>query len=291
MDKRRILSIAAVVALFLGIINTLFTVDETKQALVLQLGTFIREIKDPGLHVKIPFMQEVVQYERRLLRLDAPPSTYFSKDKKQLIVDAYARYYVTDPLLFFRALRTEGAARARVDDLVTSNLRQEFARDNQSDIIKGERNAITQRVTEATRGTAREFGIEVVDVRIKRVEFPDEIALSIYGRMNAEREKEALKFRSEGREEEVKIKAQAEKERAILLAEATRKAQELRGEGEAQAVEIYARALEQDPEFFAFQRSLEAYKSFLKSDATVVLSSQSDLFRYLANPGGVAPSP
>ncbi len=291
MDKRSILSIGAVVALFLGITNTFFTVDETKQALVLQLGTLFPEIRGPGLHVKIPFVQEVVQYERRLLRLDAPPSTYFSKDKKQLIVDAYARYYITDPVAFYRAVRTEGGAQARVGDLVSSSLRQEFAQDNQSDIIKGERNAITQRVTEETRGIAREFGIEVKDVRIKRVEFPDEIALSIYGRMNAEREKEALKFRSEGREEEAKIKAQADKERAILLAEATRRAQELRGQGEAQAVEIYARALEEDPEFFAFQRSLEAYKAFLKSDATVVLSSQSDLFRYLANPGGVARSP
>ncbi|MBI4497567.1 MAG: protease modulator HflC [Chloroflexi bacterium] len=270
-------------ALFL-LVNTAFIVDETKQALVLQLGQYVRTVQEPGLNFKIPFLQQVVLYERRLLRVDSAPSLYFSKDKKQLIVDAYARYRIVEPLAFFRAVRTETGAQARLADIVNSNLRAELAQDDQSDIVKLERNAITDRVTVATRRVAQEFGIEVIDVRIKRADFPEEIAQSIYGRMNAEREKEAQKFRSEGAEEEAKIKAEADKQRTILLAEARRTAQLLRGEGDAGAADIYARALEQDPEFYAFQRSLEAYKRSLTSNATLVLSADSDFFRYLGSP-------
>jgi membrane protease subunit HflC len=225
-----------------------------------------------------------VLYEKRLVRIDAPPSLYFSKDKKQLIVDAYARYRIVEPLTFYRAVRTEAGAQARLADIVNSNLRAELAQDDQSQIIKTERSAITARVTNASREIAKEMGIEVVDVRIKRADFPREIAQSIYGRMNAEREKEALRFRSEGAEEEAKIKGEADKQRTILLAEAQRQAQILRGQGDAEAISIYAKSLEQDPEFYAFQRSLETYRNALASNTTLVLGDDAGLLRYLAGP-------
>ena len=285
----QIIGLAMSVVAALVLMNSAFIVDETKQALVLQLGRPARTIQEPGLHFKVPFLEQTELFERRLLRIDVPQANFFSKDKKQLIVDAYARYRITDPLAFRQALRTETAAQGRLADLINSNLREELAQDNQADIIKEHRNAITDRVAIATRQSAKEFGVEIVDVRIKGADFPQEIAQSIYGRMNAERDKEAKKFRSEGSEEEAKIKAEADKQRTILLAEAMRKAQVLRGEGDAKAAEIYGRSLEQDPEFYAFQRSLEAYKQFLNTNTTMVLSTESDLFRYLgSSQSGVA---
>ena len=275
-------------AVFL-LMNSAFTVDQTKQALVLQLGQHLRTIQEPGLYFRVPFLQQVTQYERRLSRIDAPPALFFSKDKKQMIVDAYARYRIVEPLAFYRAVRTEAGAQARLADVINSNLRQELAQDDQSQIIKTERSAITTRVTNATREIAKEFGIDVVDVRIKRADFPREIAQSIYGRMNAERDKEAKKFRSEGSEEEAKIKGEADKQRTILLAEAQRQAQLLRGQGDAEAISIYARSLNQDPEFYAFQRSLETYKIALAGNTTLVLSDEADLLRYLSGPRNATP--
>ncbi|MCX6021369.1 MAG: protease modulator HflC [Chloroflexi bacterium] len=288
MPIKSIVSFVAPWLALLVLYNSAFAVDETKQALVLQLGQHVRTIQEPGLYFRLPFLQQVTYYERRLGRIDAPPALYFSKDKKQMIVDAYARYRIVDPLAFYRAVRTEAGAQARIADIVNSNLRQELAQDDQSQIIKTERSTITTRVTNATRAIAKEFGIDVVDVRIKRADFPKEIAQSIYGRMNAEREKEAKKFRSEGSEEEAKIKGEADKQRTILLAEAQRQAQLLRGEGDAQAVTIYAKSLELDPEFYGFQRSLEAYKNALATNTTLVLPAESDLLRYLSGPGATA---
>lgn len=277
-----IIIIAIVALALLG--GTFFTVDETEQVIVIQLGRFVRAVQDPGLHVKVPFIQSVTRYEKRLLRYDAPPAEFLTRDKKALVVDAYARYGITDPRKFYETLKDMPRAHARLDAIISSVLRETVASHDQSDIITEKREPIMKEVTEVTKAKAEEFGVDIVDVRIKRTDFPTEIAESIYARMRAERVRIAKRYRSEGAEEQLKIKAETDKEKAIILAEAKRKSEELRGEGDAEAIKIYANALRQDPEFYAFLRSLQVYRESLDEGATLVLSADSPLFNYLESP-------
>ncbi|MBI3993895.1 MAG: protease modulator HflC [Candidatus Lambdaproteobacteria bacterium] len=280
--KAAMLAIVIVGLLLLS--GSLFTIDETEQGIVLEFGKFVRSVREPGLHMKLPFVQQVTIYEKRLLRYDAQPAEFLTRDKKALVVDTYARYRISDPLKFFQTLRDMARANARLDAIISSALREVVASHDQSDIITEKREPIMAEVAESTRLKTAEFGVDIVDVRIKRTDFPREIADSIYARMQAERERISKRYRSEGREEELKIKAETDKEKVIVLAEARRMSEALRGEGDAQAIRIYAEALNKDPEFYTFLKSLETYKSSLQQGTQLVLSADSTLFQYLESP-------
>lgn len=285
MKRNTILSIIASIIAIILISDAFFIVDETQQVIIIQLGRFIREVRNPGLHLKIPFIQSVTHYEKRLLRYDAPQAEFLTRDKKALVVDAYVRFKIVDARVFYETLKDMPRANARLDAITSSALREAVATHDQSDIITEKREPIMAEVLSVTGDKGKEFGVEIVDVRIKRTDFPPEIAESIYSRMRAERERIAKRYRSEGVEEQLKIKAETDKEKAIIIAEAKRRSEELRGEGDAQAIKIYANALERDPEFYAFLRSLETYRESLNPEATLVLSANSQLFKYLESPG------
>ena len=275
-----------IVALGLSVITAtqvLFTVDVTEQAIVTQFGQFKRAEVSPGLYVKTPFIESVTIFTKRLLRYDLSPTSLLTSDKKNLIIDAYGRYRIVDPLRTFQTVGDELGADVRIGAIISSELRKNVASHTQQDIIASTRAQLMENITMLAAAEANSFGIELIDVRIKRADFPEEIAQSVFARMNAERNREATQFRAEGSEEELKIQAEADKQRAIILAEAQRQSQILRGEGEAEAIRIFAEAFSRDPEFYRFTRSLDAYALALESDATVVLSSESELFRYLEN--------
>ena len=294
MPKGLKYAIGLVVLVIIAVIvipQFLYTVDETNQALVLRFGEFNREVRDPGLKTKIPFIETVTKYEKRLLRFDAPPETLITLDKKNLIIDAYARYKITDPRKFFETVLNEEGADARLRDIISGELKKEIASYNQSDIIINQRQSgtingvptIVQAVTDISRESARDIGVEIIDVRIKRADFTETIQQSIFQRMNAERQQEAALFRAEGSEFDFRIRASADRTRTITIANAMRDSDIIRGCGESVAVKIFASAFNKDPEFYNFQRSLEAYSKALSDQDTLVLDADSDLFRYLNN--------
>lgn len=294
MPKGLKYAIGLVVLIIIAVIvipQFLFTVDETNQALVLRFGEFNREVRDPGLKTKIPFIETVTKYEKRLLRFDAPPETLITLDKKNLIIDAYARYKITDPRKFFETVFDEAGADARLRDIISGELKKQIASYNQSDIIINQRRTgeingvptIVQAVTDISKQSARDIGVEIIDVRIKRADFTETIQQSIFQRMNAERQQEAALFRAEGSEFDFRIRASADRTRTITIANAMRDSDIIRGCGESVAVKIFASAFNKDPEFYNFQRSLEAYSKALGNRDTLVLDADSDLFRYLNN--------
>jgi membrane protease subunit HflC len=263
-------------------LSTVFTVDETRQVVILQFGEPVRIIKMPGLHFKLPAPLQVAQhFDDRLLEYDVAPEEILSKDKKSLIVDNYVRWRITDPLLFLQTVQTESIAKTRIDDIVYSELRRELGTHNMSEIITESRELIMEKVTRESAAATKPYGIEVVDVRLKRVDLPQNNEQSIYRRMQAERIRQANKFRSEGEEESQKIKASTDKDKTIILATAYKEAEEVKGEGEAKAVDIYARAFSKDPDFYEFYRTLETYKIILDKKTTLVLPTNSKLFDIL----------
>ena len=263
-------------------LSTVFTVDETRQVVILQFGEPVRIIKTPGLHFKLPAPLQVAQhFDDRLLEYDVAPEEILSKDKKSLIVDNYVRWRIIDPLLFLQTVQTEPIAKTRIDDIVYSELRRELGTHNMSEIITENRELIMEKVTKQSAAATKPYGIEVVDVRLKRVDLPQNNEQSIYRRMQAERIRQANKFRSEGEEESQKIKASTDKDKTIILANAYKEAEEVKGEGEAKAVDIYARAFSKDPDFYEFYRTLETYKIILDKKTTLVLPTNSKLFDIL----------
>ncbi len=259
-------------------------VDEREQVIVTQFGEYIRTITNSGYAFKSPFLHSAIRFDRRILVSDAPQAEYLSQDKKRLVADPVTRWRIVDPLKFFKTVRDESGARARLDDLVFSELRSEVASHTFATVIGTKREAIMDNVAKIVRTKASEFGIEVVDVRIKRADLPKEVQLSVFQRMQAEREREAKRYRSEGEEEANKLRSQTDKERTIVLADAEQNAQKLRGEGDATASRIYAEAYGKDPEFYRFVRSLQSYELFLGKRSTLLLSADSPLFRYLGGP-------
>ena len=263
-------------------LSTVFTVDETRQVVILQFGEPVRIIKTPGLYFKLPAPLQVAQrFDDRLLEYDVAPEEILSKDKKSLIVDNYVRWRIVDPLLFLQTVQTEPIAKTRIDDIVYSELRRELGTHNMYEIITERREIIMEKVTRQSAIATKPYGIEVVDVRLKRVDLPQNNEQSIYRRMQAERIRQANKFRSEGEEESQKIKASTDKDKTIILATAYKEAEEVKGEGEAKAVDIYARAFSKDPDFYEFYRTLEAYKIILDKKTTLVLPTNSKLFDIL----------
>jgi len=280
MKNVKIIVIAAVL-IVMAALSSLFQVDQTQQALVLQLGKPVRVITAPGLNYKLPVLQQVMFFDRRLLVYDAAPAEIVTSDKKNLVVDNYSKWRIVDPLKFYQTVKNVAGAQSRLDDIIYSEFRVELGKETLNDIVAKVRTRIMKAVTKNSNKAAADYGIEVVDVRIKRADLPVENERHVFSRMQAERQRQAKKYRSEGEEEALKIRSQAEKERTIILAEAYRKAQEVRGEGEQAAIAIYAKAFQQDEEFYNFYRSLQAYEKALAEKSTLVLGSDNEFFRYM----------
>ena len=274
----------AVLALIIGP-QLFYVVDEGQVAILTRFGEVKATIINPGLNVKTPFVETVTYYQKRLLIFDAPAESMLTKDKKRLIIDVYARGKIVDPKLFRETVFTEARASSRAVDIISSELRVEIAKDDQIEIIAVNREEIMNRVRDAVSPKVRQFGIEVIDLRIKRADFPDTIADSVYSRMQAERKRIADRERAQGAERDAEVRADVARQTAISRAEAERDAQITRGEGEAESIRIFAEALQQDPEFYAFQRSLQAYRVFLTgNNTTLVLPADSELFQFLQSP-------
>ena len=279
---RRWLWLAGAIALVVAVWNlALFTVPQWMQAMVVQLGEPVRVVQEPGLYWKIPFIQQVTYFDRRLLDYDAASKDILTVDKQQLSVDNYSRWRIADPLQFYRTVRDERGAQSRLDDIVYSDLRETLGRHTLRDIVSDKRDQLMADVTARSAEKAKVYGIEIVDVRIKRADLPEKNEQTVFGRMRSERERQAKKFRAEGDEEARKIRSESDKEVQILLADATQQGQVIRGEGDANATRIFAEAYGRDPDFYAFQRTLEAYRSALASGTTVILSPKSEFFRFL----------
>jgi membrane protease subunit HflC len=256
-------------------------VDMTQQALVLQFGRYVRTVTEPGLHFKIPFLEQATLYDKRVLSSDIKPGEYLTLDKKRLVTDPVSRWRIEVPLQFFKTVANEPGALARLGPIVLSELRDELAKHNFTDIISSQRAAIMEKVSKRVREKATEFGIEVVDVKIRRADLPAEVQGSVFARMKAERKRIALQYRAEGAELAAKVRAGADKEATIISAEAYAESQRLMGEGDAEATVIYAKAFKKGTKFYGFLRTLEAYKMFLAEQSTLVLGSDSELFKYL----------
>jgi len=283
--NRKFIVVIVIIVIIAGVLAaSLFTVDETEQAIVTQLGKFVREVKQPGLHFKIPLIQKEHRFEARVLEYDAAAAKIITDDKKHLVIDNYARWKIIEPLKFYQTVGNKFGAQSRLDDIVFSEMREELARHSLTEIVSVNRQQIMDEVAEQCDQKASDYGIEVIDVRIKRADLPEEVTHSVYARMKAERERIAKKYRSEGEEEAVKIRAQTDKDKIILLAESYMQAEKLKGEGDAEAVRIYAQAYEKDPEFYSFVRTLEAYGKSLSEGTTIVLPSDSEFFQYFSPP-------
>jgi len=279
----RVLIAVGVVLIVLS--QTAFVISEWEQGLVLQFGKLVRVVKDPGLYFKYPFIQDLSRFDKRILVADARPAEYITLDKKRLTVDSVSRWKIADPFVFYRTVRDYRGAIARLNDVIFGRLRQEIAIHDFKDFIRAERENIMRNVTAGTKEAAVPFGIQVVDVRIKRLDLPQEVQASVFARMKAERERIAKRYRAEGDEKAKEIRAEADKRRAIILAEAYQKSQKERGAGDAEATEIYAKAYGKDEDFYSFLKHLEVYKKVLSKDATLLLRPDSELLKFLENPG------
>jgi modulator of FtsH protease HflC len=281
---RLLIGLGLVVAFVIA--QTAFTIGEREQGMIVQFGNPQRILQEPGLYFKLPVIQNLVRFEKRVLTTDAQTAEYLTLDKKRVLVDHVSRWRIQDPLEFYRSVRDQDRAMARLDDLISARLRQETAKHNFLDFVREKREEIMQVVTKDTKETAKSFGIEVLDVRIKGLDLPKEVQASVFARMRAERERIAKRYRAEGEERAQEIRAGADREREVILATAYETSQKLNGEGDANATTIYAQAFGQDPEFYAFTRRLQAYEKILNTGTTLVLSPDSELLRYLQNPRG-----
>ncbi|TNE65574.1 MAG: protease modulator HflC [Alphaproteobacteria bacterium] len=282
-------SIAALVTLaavvFVGL-GSLYIVSEREQAIVVKFGEPKRTVTEPGLHLKVPFVEQVIFLEKRIMGLDIRPQEVLASDQRRLMVDSFARYRIVDPLKRYQAARTETAAESLLENAMESTVRQVLANEVMQNIVSGQRAQLMQRIKELTNERAKTFGLEVVDVRLKRVDLPQANSQAIFQRMETERQREAAEKRAAGNRDAVKIKAQADRQKAELLADAERQSQTIRGEAEGQAVKIFAEAFGKDQEFFEFYRTMQAYKKALgKDDTTLVLSPDSEFFHLFMGAG------
>ncbi len=280
----KLLIIVFLAAIVVG--QSAFLVQQWEQGLILEFGKPIRIIQEPGLYFKTPFIQDLTLFEKRILAAEARPAEYITLDKKRLTVDTVSRWRISQPLLFYQTVRNYAGAIARLNDITFARLRQEIGNHNFKEFIREERERIMNQVTSGVEEQARRFGIEVIDVRIRRVDLPEEVQNSVFARMKAERERIAKRYRAEGDEQAREIRASADKDKEILLAEAYGKAQSLKGEGEAESAMIYAEAYNKDVDFFRFVRTLESYKTIFKENTTFLLKPDSSLLRFLESPYG-----
>jgi len=275
---------------------SLFTVDQRQHALVFQLGEVKGQISEPGLYAKIPLIQNVRYFDKRILTLDtSEPERFITSEKKNVLVDLFVKWRIVDPKLFYISVGgDETRARTRLEQTVNAGLREEFGKRTVHEVVSGERDRIMDEMRVKADQDARKIGVQIVDVRLKRVDLPAEVSESVYRRMEAERKRVANELRSQGGAEAEKIKADADKQREVIIAEAYREAQKVKGEGDARASAIYAQAFGQNPEFFAFYRSLDAYRNTFKNKSDViVVEPNSEFFKYLKSSAGrsAAPAP
>lgn len=262
-----------------------FVIYPPEQAVILQFGKPVRTIQEPNLYFKLPLVQDLLIFDRRILVADARSAEYITLDKKRLTVDTVSRWKIVKPLAFYQSVNNYRGAMARLDDIIFGSLRKEIASHKFKDFIREERENIMEQVTKETQKQVQRFGIDVIDVRIKRVDLPEEVQNSVFARMRAERERIAKRYRAEGEERGREIRAKANKEKEIILAEAYRKAQTLKGEGDAEATAIYANAYGKDEEFYSFLRHLDVYKKIFDQDSTFLLRPDSSLLQFLESPG------
>ena len=269
-----------------------FIVNQNEQALVLEFGAPKRVIDKAGLHWKIPVVETVQYFDKRILDLDMNPQEVPASDQKLLIVDAFARYRINDPLKFYQAVTSEYYVPQRFGPIVQSTLRRVLGTATFIEIVRDKREALMKTIAAEVNKQGRDFGLEVVDVRIKRADLPEKNLQSVYDRMKADRFKEAEELRAQGRAAANKIQADADRDAITIRAEARRKSDQMRGEGDAERNRIFAQAFNRDPNFFAFYRSMQAYEQGIKSGETrMLLSPDSEFFRFFTNPSGVAPAP
>jgi len=289
--NRRLLAIIGVVLVVAGILamSSFFTVDQTEQALVLQFGQPRRVIREPGLWVKRPFVENVILYDTRVLDFEPPHEEVIVSDQKRLVADTYTRYRIVNPLQFYQTVGSEAGVRARLSALVSGSLRRVLGSVTLNDVLSNKRAAIMVQIRDDVAVQAKDFGIDVVDVRLRRADLPEENSQAIYARMQSEREQQARQYRGEGAEAAQNVRANAERERTVILAEAQRDAQRVRGDRDGQSIKIYADAFGQDKEFFAFYRSLQAYRDALNGkDTSFILSPEGNFFRFFGGWTGEA---
>lgn len=283
------ISIAVAVAGAIVLSQGIFIVDQKKQALVLQFGELDRVITEPGLNFKIPFIQEVMIYEKRILDFDMSEVAITTGDQKRMIVDTYTRYRITDPIQFYRSVRPadEVGIQVQLQTIVSSTVRNVLGKTQLRNLLSEERSKVMHQINDEVQKLSKPLGLEIIDVRIKRTELPEENRKSVFARMNSELERIAKENRAKGAQKAQEIKSTAEKERTVLLAEAQRDAQKNRGEGEAKALQVVSETLGKDPDFYGFYRSLETYQATLTEGTTLLLSSDSELFKYFSHPDKV----
>ena len=287
MNNRLGIALAGVFAVVLLASMSLFTVDQRERAIVFQLGEVKEVITTAGLHFKWPLIQNVRYFDARILTLDTPDAErYITSEKKNLLVDSFVKWQITDVRQYYISIGDEAQAQTRISQTVNATLREEFGKHTVHEVVSEDRNEIMKIVRERANQDAKKIGVEIIDVRLKRVDLPQEVSESVYKRMDAERKSVANQLRSEGSAAAERIRAEADKEREVIIANAYKDAQRVKGEGDAKAAAAYAQAYGQNAEFYAFYRSLEAYRSSFKNRSDVlVLEPNSDFFKYLKGPG------
>ena len=285
MSRLNIILLIIIAAIAATASSALFIVNETQQALVIQFGEPKRTVNQPGLKFKLPFIQDVIFFEKRVLSfIPDEGEEAILKDQKRLKVDTYARFKIVDPLRFYQSVRNEIEARKQLDTIVDSALREELGLRGLKEILSEQRNSITKNIRDQVNIKARTLGMEIIDVQIRRADYPEVTSQAIFARMISERERIAREFRATGEEEAQKIRASAEKQRVVTVADGARQSQEIRGAGDAEAIRIYAESFGQDPEFFSFYRSMEAYRKSFNQDDTMVINPTGDFFKFFELP-------
>jgi len=285
-----VLVVIAAAALIIGY-SSLFTVYQTQQALVVRLGEPKRVVSEPGLHVKLPFVDNVIFVDRRILDLEAPAQEVIASDQKRLVVDAFARYRIKNPLQFYQTLGSIQGANSQLAILLNSALRRVLGEATFTHVVRDQRADLMERILQLVDKEATSYGIQVVDVRIRRADLPEQNSQAVYQRMQTERAREAAEFRAQGAQRAQEIRSRADREATVLVAEANSRAEQIRGEGDATRNQIFAAAFNKDPEFFAFYRSMQAYEASMKAgDTRLLLKPDNNFFRFFNQPTGAAPA-
>ena len=272
--------------------GSLFTVYQTHQALLVRLGKAVRVVTEPGLNVKVPLIDQVITIDKRILDLESPAQEIIASDQKRLVVDAFARYRIQDPLRFYQTVGTIQAANARLSTVVTSRLRRVLGEASFIQLVRDERDDLMGKIRDQVDREVRTFGIAVVDVRIRRADLPEQNSQAVYQRMQTERQREAAEFRAQGTQRAQEIRARADREVTVMIADATAKSEQIRGEGDAERNRVFADAFGRDPNFFSFYRSMQAYEASIhKGDTRMLLKPDSEFFRFFVDPSGKVPSP
>lgn len=290
-----VVALAFVVVVLLAAAGTMFTVSQTEQAVVLRFGDPVpgrERVTDPGLHLKIPFVESVVILDKRLLDLETPQEEVLTHDNQRLLVDAFMRYRIVDPLKFYQTVRTVEGGTSQLELVLNSTIRRVLGDASITDVVRDKREDLMSQIRQLVNAEADRIGVAVVDTRIRRADFPKEISAGVFGRMQTERQREAAEFRAQGAEQAAKIRAKADRDVTVLLAEAQQQADTTRGQGDAERNQVFNEAFGKDPSFFAFYRSMQAYQTGLKpNDTRLILTPNSNFFRFFDGPNGVSAAP